>query len=265
VRTVQQLADLEGRVGLVVGAGHVGKVAFDALSELGAAVAVADSDGARAAAVIESASERGVTARSYTVDLADDDAVVALPGQVVDDLGRLDVLVLAAAYVGTTALEGWTTQFAEQSLATWRASLDVNLTSAFALVQAAAPALRDSGAASVVLLGSIYGVVGPDLRLYEDTTMGNPAAYAAAKGGLVQLCRWLATVLAPDVRVNLCSPGGLHRGQDDRFVAAYVDRTPLRRMGTEEDLKGAIAYLGSDLSSYVTGQNLLVDGGWTAW
>ncbi len=95
--------------------------------------------------------------------------------------------------------------------------------------------------------------------------MGNPAAYAASKGGMVQLTRWLATVLAPDVRVNCISPGGVARGQPEPFVTRYVQRTPLKRMATEEDFKGAIAYLASDLSEYVTGENLLVDGGWTAW
>ena len=95
--------------------------------------------------------------------------------------------------------------------------------------------------------------------------MGNPSAYAASKGGLVQLTRWLATVLAPKVRVNSISPGGVFRDQPDEFCQRYIERTPMRRMATEEDLKGAIAYLATDLSSYVTGHNLIVDGGWTTW
>ena len=95
--------------------------------------------------------------------------------------------------------------------------------------------------------------------------MGNPAGYAASKGGLIQLTRWLATVLAPDVRVNAIIPGGIWRNQPETFREQYVARTPLGRMGAEEDLKGAAAYLASDLSAYVTGQNLIVDGGWTAW
>ena len=95
--------------------------------------------------------------------------------------------------------------------------------------------------------------------------MGNPAAYAASKGGLLQLTRWLATTLAPDVRVNAVSPGGIFRGQPQAFVERYTSRTPLGRMASEHDLRGAIAYLASDLSSYVTGQNLAVDGGWGVW
>ena len=108
-------------------------------------------------------------------------------------------------------------------------------------------------------------MVGPDMRLYENTPVGNPAAYAASKGGLLQLTRWLATVLAPDVRVNAITPGGVWRDQPTEFYERYVGSTPLRRMATEEDLKGAVAYLASDLSAYVTGHNLVVDGGWTAW
>jgi NAD(P)-dependent dehydrogenase (short-subunit alcohol dehydrogenase family) len=101
--------------------------------------------------------------------------------------------------------------------------------------------------------------------LYEGTDIQNPAGYSAAKGGLLQLTRYLATVLAPDIRINAISPGGVWRDQPEAFHQRYVARTPMGRMATEEDLKGAVAYLASDLSAYVTGQNLSVDGGWTAW
>ena len=127
------------------------------------------------------------------------------------------------------------------------------------------PWLEKSGAASVIQIASIYGMLGPDLRLYEGTGMGNPAAYAASKGGLLQMTRWLSTVLAPKVRVNAITPGGIWRRQAAEFVERYESRVPLGRMGSEEDLKGAVAYLASDLSAYVTGHNLVVDGGWTAW
>lgn len=95
--------------------------------------------------------------------------------------------------------------------------------------------------------------------------MGNPAAYGVSKGGLIQLTRWLSTTLAPSVRVNCISPGGVARGQAEEFVRRYELRTPLGRMATEDDLRGAIAYLASDLSAYCTGHNLVVDGGWSAW
>jgi NAD(P)-dependent dehydrogenase (short-subunit alcohol dehydrogenase family) len=177
----------------------------------------------------------------------------------------LDILIHCAAYVGTTQVAGWAAPFEQQSVAAWDAAMRVNLTSAFILVQEAGQALAESTHGSVILISSIYARVGPDLRLYEGTSMSNPAAYGASKAGLLQLTRYLATTLAPRVRVNAISPGGVWRGQPEAFHERYRQRTPLGRMAREEDLKGAVAYFASDLSAYVTGQELLVDGGWTAW
>ena len=109
------------------------------------------------------------------------------------------------------------------------------------------------------------GVVGPNMDPFAGTEMGNSTAYAASKGGLIRLTRWLATVLAPRVRENALTPGGIWRNQPGLFVERYTKLTPLGRMGAEEDLKGAVAYLASDLSAYVTGHNLIVDGGCTIW
>jgi len=117
----------------------------------------------------------------------------------------------------------------------------------------------------MINISSIYGISGPDQRIYGGTSLGNPAAYAASKGGLLQLTRWLATTLAPDVRVNAITLGGVERDQPAKFQEAYIQKTPLRRMAIEEDVKGAVAYLASDMSAYVTGHNLVVDGGWTTW
>ena len=118
---------------------------------------------------------------------------------------------------------------------------------------------------TIVLMSSIYGHVAPDMRLYEGTTLQNPAAYGASKAGLGQLGRYLAAVCAPHVRVNTVTPGGVWRNQPKSFVERYERRVPLGRMAREDDLTGAVAFLASDLSSYVTGHDLVVDGGWTAW
>lgn len=249
-RTIRDLMDLEGRVALVTGGGgHIGAEIVSALAELGATVAVSDLG-------------EGV---AFPADLSDEEAVKALPGRVAEKYGRLDILVNSAAFVGTTDLQGWAVPFEEQSPETWRKALEVNLTSVFVLIQAAAPLLAASGRGSVVNIASIYGMTGPDMRIYEGTGMGNPAAYGVSKGGLLQLTRWLSTALAPKVRVNAVTPGGVLRGQAENFVHEYEKRVPLGRMAAEEDIKGAVAYLASDLSAYVTGQNLVVDGGWTAW
>jgi len=258
MRSVRDLSDMGGRVALVTGgAGHIGTMTVDTLVELGAQVVVADLEVGAVPATDQVA--------GMAVDLEDEAAVRALPGRVVDRFGRLDVLVHTAALVGTTPLEGWGVPLADQSSDTWRRALEVNLTSAFVLLQESAPLMADGEVGSAILVSSIYGMLGPDMRLYEGTGMGNAAAYAASKGGLLQLVRWMATTLAPQVRVNAITPGGIARGQDPRFVDRYEERTPMGRMGTEEDLRGAVAYLASDLSAYVTGQNLVVDGGWTAW
>jgi len=266
-RDIRELMALSGRVALVTGgAGHIGRTVAAALAELGAAVALTDrEEGACAAAADALARRHGGRTLGLAADLADEAAVKALPDRVADELGGLDVLVNSAAFVGDSKLAGWAVPFEAQSPATWRAAIEVNLTAVFVLVQAARPWLEKSGKGSVVNIASIYGMVGPDLGLYEGTAMGNPAAYGAAKGGLLQLTRWLACVMAPRVRVNAVTPGGVLRGQSEAFVARYEARTPLRRMGTEEDMKGAVAYLAGDLAAYVTGHNLVVDGGWTAW
>lgn len=255
-RSFHELASLSSRVALVTGgAGHIGRALGQTLRELGATVVAADLPGTPAPDGMAFA----------PVDLSDEAATRALVRSVVREAGRLDVLVHCAAYVGTTETPGWAVPFDRQSVEAWDAAMRVNVTSAFVLAQEAHEALSRGGAGSIVLLSSIYGMVGPDWRLYAGTPMQNPTAYGASKGALRQLARYLATQLAPSVRVNVLTPGGIARGQQDAFVSRYVERTPLRRMAVEDDLKGAIAYLASDLSAYVTGQELVVDGGWTTW
>lgn len=248
------------------GAGHIGSALCDALAEVGARLAILDLSKERCFEVSESIQSRfGVETLALPVDLRDEERLRAAPNRVMERFGRIDILVHCAAFVGTSSLSGWAVPFPEQGSESWRSALEVNLTSIFLLSQGCLPALKSSGKGSIINMSSIYGLVGPDMRLYEGTSMGNPAAYAASKGGLIQLTRWLAAVLAPEVRVNAVSAGGVLRGQAETFREKYVERTPLRRMATEEDLKGAAVYLASDLSSYVTGQNIIVDGGWTAW
>ena len=177
--------NLSGRTAMVTGgAGHIGTAFCETLAEAGANIAILDIAEDRvqdAAATL--ADKYAVKTTGLAIDLADEAAVVAAPAKVKSELGSLDILVNCAAFVGTSSLSGWVTPFEEQSVATWRAALETNLTAAFALIQAATPFLRESGHGSVVNIGSTYGVVGPDMSLYEGTSMGNPAAYAASKGG----------------------------------------------------------------------------------
>lgn len=184
----------------------------------------------------------------------------------VDHAGAgLRVLVNNAAFTGDASLGGYACAFDDQTDEAFDEALALNLAVPFRLVRRLTPHLRRSNGSAIVNISSIYGLVGPDLGLYEGTSMGNPAGYAASKGGLVQLTRYLSTVLAPEVRVNCVAPGGLARGQDEVFVERYEARTPLGRMGTERDVVEAVAWLANDASAYVTGQVIAVDGGWTAW
>jgi NAD(P)-dependent dehydrogenase (short-subunit alcohol dehydrogenase family) len=265
MRSLKELMNLQGRVALITGgAGHIGAAIGDGLAELGASIAVLDMGECEVAAN-RLRDSYNVSTLPIQIDLNDEAAVRAAPGEVVGQLGRLDILVNCAGFGRSAKLEGWVTPFEQQSADTWRKALEVNLTASFVLTQACTEALRASGHGSVINVASIYGMVGPDMRLYEGSDRGNPAAYAASKGGLLQITRWLATVLAPDIRVNAITPGGVWRNQPQDFLDRYNYRTPMGRMATEEDLKGAAAYLASDLSAYVTGHNLVVDGGWTAW
>jgi NAD(P)-dependent dehydrogenase (short-subunit alcohol dehydrogenase family) len=266
MRSLKTLMSLHGRVALITGgAGLLGRAMGEALAEAGAAIAVLDIDAEGARAVAERLqADHGVPTLPLAVDLTQDDAVRDVPRIVVDRLGRMDILVNNAALTGTPELKGWVTPFAEQSAETWRLALDTNLTAPFVLTQACREALVASGHGSVINIGSIYGMVGPDMSLYTGMGMGNPAAYAASKGGLLQFTRWLATVLGPEVRANAITAGGIWSSEPSAFHERYSARTPLGRMGAQEDLKGAVVYLASDLSAYVTGHNLVVDGGWTA-
>lgn len=267
MRRLDKLMDLRGRKALVTGgAGHIGLAIGEALVELGARVAVVDRDPGACADRARALNRlRPGAAVPVACDLSDEGATRKAAREAKRLLGGIDILVHAAAYVGTTRHPGWAVPFAEQTTDAFELALRVNLTAAFTLAHELGKTLARSGHGSVILIGSTYGVLGPDLGLYEGTTMANPAGYGASKGGVIQLARHLSTVLAPRVRVNSLSPGGVLRGQPKVFVDRYVRKTPLARMATEEDFKGAVAYLASDLSAYVTGQNLMVDGGWTSW
>ncbi|MFA5156136.1 MAG: SDR family oxidoreductase [Candidatus Omnitrophota bacterium] len=267
MRPLNELKNLRGRVAIVTGGtGHAGSAIAEALAESGAAVVIIGRDKLKCRYKAEDISRRfHVAALPLAIDLEDEYKIRQINKKVLREFGRVDILVNCAAILTDSRTNKLFAPFEAQDTISWRKAIEVNLTAAFVLTQACREVLELSGKGSVINISSIYGISGPDMRLYKGTKMGNSAAYAASKGGLVQLTRWLATVLAPRVRVNAISSGGIFRNQDKRFIDRYVARTPLRRMASEEDLKGAAIYLASDLSAYVTGHNLIVDGGWTVW
>ena len=265
--TLRELSDMSGRRVLITGgAGHLGRVMAETLAELGASIILLDRPGAQFESIQNDLVHQWkVSCLCIECDLESEEERNRAIQEIRSDGKALNCLINNAAFGGTTALEGWVTPFEMQSLATWRRALEVNLTAPLHFSQAFAPDLRVAKGGNIINITSIYGELGPDWRLYEGTEMGNPAAYGASKGGLAQLTRWLATTLAPEIRVNAISPGGVFRNQPEAFVRRYEDKTPLRRMATEDDFRGAIAYLASDMSRYLTGQVIGVDGGWSVW
>jgi gluconate 5-dehydrogenase len=260
--TVQQLFDLSGRVALVTGAsGHLGSALAAALAEAGARVVVGSRDRQRGTAAAEALGgpERG-RHLAVVLDHLDEPSLTRGFNDALAAAGRLDVLV-NNGHEGLGA--DWTTVTGEQ----FTRQL-ANATGYFLLARLTRDhVVARKGGASIVLLGSMYGVVGSYPDAYTDITVASPVAYHALKGGLVHMTRHLAVYWAADgVRVNCLSPGPFPSEKaDPRLVERLCTKSPMRRMGKPHELKGAVVFLASDASSYVTGQNLLVDGGWTAW
>ena len=263
MNSIKELMGLSGRTAVITGgAGYLGQAINESLIELGAKTILLDISQNKLDEVISKSPDHSV---GIEVDLENESAVREVLETLSSNEDSIHIFVHSAALVGTSDVSGWAVPFEEQKMDSWRRAMEVNLNSFFLISQLLSEKLKSSGKGSVIAIGSIYGVSGPDMSFYEGTSLGNPAAYAASKGGLLQLVKWLSTVLAPEVRVNAISPGGILRGQDEIFQKKYISKTPMERMATEEDLKGAVAYFASDLSAYVTGQNLMVDGGWTVW
>ena len=245
-------------------AGHIGRAFCQEFAELGGTCLLVDRDGAELEKLMATLSNiNGSNHSSFVADLVDATSRSELLKEIHSQFDRIDLLVNNAAYTGDSNLDGWAVAFEDQSMDAWQSAMEVNLSAAFDLTQGLLPLLKKGMDPSVLNIASTYGLVGPDMGLYTGTSMGNPLAYAASKGGLLQMTKWLASVLAPDIRVNAVSPGGVFRGQPEAFVQRYIDKTPLGRMATEIDVVGSMVFLASDLASYLTGQNIVVDGGFT--
>ncbi|MEO8172454.1 MAG: SDR family oxidoreductase, partial [Sediminibacterium sp.] len=181
--------------------------------------------------------------------------------KILERFGRIDGLV-NNAYPRTA---DWGVKFENIPLDSWKQNIDLQLNSYFFMSQEVLKSMKQNRAGSIVNLASIYGVVGPDFSVYDETEMTMPAAYSAIKGGLINFSRYLASYYGPyGIRVNCVSPGGVFNHQPESFVTRYETKTPLRRMATPEDISPAVSFLLSDEAGYITGQNLVVDGGWTA-
>jgi NAD(P)-dependent dehydrogenase (short-subunit alcohol dehydrogenase family) len=267
VNSIGELSNLKGRRALITGStGALGRVMADTLAELGADLVLVDRPGSNFDDQIGSLIARwDVNVEFQVCDLELQTQRTELIANIKTSGKGLNILINNAAFVGASELPGWGVPFEQQTTETWRRALEVNLTAIFDLCKGLTPLLKLETGGNIINIASIYGLFGPDWGLYEGTSMSNPAAYGASKGGLIQLTRWLATTIAPDIRVNCISPGGIFRNQPEPFVQRYEAKTPLGRMATEDDFRGVVAYLATDMAKYVTGQNLVVDGGWGIW
>tara|TARA_Y100000748_G_C15500462_1_gene489829 strand:+ start:1131 stop:1961 length:831 start_codon:yes stop_codon:yes gene_type:complete len=176
---------------------------------------------------------------------------------------KINILVNSIGMVGTDTTDGWNVGYANQSLDAWNKAIDINLTSIFFLIQGLHKIMSKTKNASIINISSIYGVTAPDWNMYKDTDIYNPAAYSVSKSGLINMTKWLASTLAPNIRVNCISPGGVKRNQKKNFIKKYTSKTLLKRMANESDISDPVLFLASDMSLYVTGHNLIVDGGFT--
>lgn len=194
-------------------------------------------------------------------DITDDISVNNLFQTVMNRHGKIDGLV-NNAYPRT---KDWGTRFENILSASWKKNVDLQLNSVFYTCQQVLSYMQPRKCGSIVNIASIYGIVGPDFSVYGDTGMTMPAAYSAIKGGIINFTKYLASYVGKyNIRANCISPGGIFDNQPQPFVTSYEQKVPLARMGTPADIAPAVAFLLSDESLYISGHNLVVDGGWTA-
>ena len=262
---------LDDKVAIVTGAlGLLGKHHCRALAEAGAHVVVCDLDGD---ACDDFAAELPTASIGVGVDVCQPDSVRAMLQEVLNTYGRADVLVNNAAindmFESPTLAAEWS-KFENYPLEMWQQSMDVNVTGVFLCAQIVGKRMAKQGKGSIINIASTYGLVAPNQALYMGENGRQPfyksPAYPVSKGAVIAFTKFLAAYWGHvGVRVNTLSPGGVENGQDPFFIKKYAAKTPLRHMAQPTDYKGAIVFLASDASGYMTGANLVVDGGWTAW
>jgi NAD(P)-dependent dehydrogenase (short-subunit alcohol dehydrogenase family) len=268
------LFDLSNRVAVLTGgAGLLGRQYTRVLLAAGARVLVADlSAEAADAAAREAVAECGGDAIGCTVDVSDQRQVLQMVDTALARWGRIDILVNNAAIdPKAETSDRLASTFEEFPLSLWQQSVDVNLTGAFLCSQAVGKVMVRERRGVMVNISSTYGVVAPDQRLYqrddeEQQSLFKPVSYPVTKAGIAHLTRYLATYWGTSgIRVNTLTPHGIYNSQNEQFLRRFNERSPMGRMAHLDEMNGPLLFLVSDASSYMTGSNLIVDGGWTAW
>lgn len=259
-----QLFGLHGDVAaLVGGAGRIGKALARALSGVGAKVAIVDVDEDAAQSLVAQIRQSGAQAIAVSADATRAEQLAEAVERITRELGPPAMLVNTAQFRGDGFYSSNVEEYARSA---WDTVIETNLTAVHLACQAFGRSMIANGGGRMVNLASTYGVVSPDPRIYGDSGVNSPVSYAAAKAGVIQLTRYLAVHWRErNIRVNCLVPGGVFDGQAADFTANYSARTPLGRMAAPEDYQGAVIFMLSKASNYMSGAVVTVDGGWTAW
>ncbi len=272
-QSFRQLFDLTGKSAIVTGgAGILGQHFCAGLAESGANVAIVDIDEKKAEALaVRLAQIHGVKLLGIGCDITQASSVQRMVERVVEDFGKIDILHNNAAGKSDD-LDAFFAPFEDYSLEQWRTIMSVNLDGMFLVAQAVGKQMvAQNQGGSIIQTSSIYGVMAPDKRIYKGShylgrQINTPAVYSTSKAATIGLTRHLAAYWADKgIRVNTLTPGGTESGQNETFKKLYSNRVPMNRMAKQGEMVGALLYLASDASSYVTGQNIIVDGGLSCW
>ena len=245
----QNIINLKNKICLVTGSnGYIGKIICEKLLKLGAKVIHTD---------IKKNKIKSKNSFFFKADLTSKKEIGILVEKINKKFKKIDILINNAGYVGTSSLKN------DNKLGYNEEYVKLNLNNTILLTELIIPSLKRSKNGSIINICSIYSFLGYDYNLYKGTQMKSPLGYGVSKAGLMHYSKMLSTSLAPKIRVNSISPGGIFRDQPISFVKKYLLKTPLNRMGNEKDVANAVIFFSSELSSYITGQNLVVDGGYS--